>query len=290
MVKTTINDDWKNYIVKQIERGVDKKKLENVLKKQNYSNDIINQLLNFNEIESNLIKINNNYERTSDKISHSIDPLVATYSNFISDEECEHFINISKNKLKQALVSDASKGITSKGRTGSNAWINHNFSEITKNVGERIAKVIGIPLKNAESFQIIHYDNNQEYRNHYDSWEHDNSEKTLRCMKYGGARLMTALCYLNSVEKGGGTRMSKLNITIPAEKGKLLVFQNTISKDNNNRHSLSEHAGTPVEIGEKYAFNLWFRECPINMIYKDFNPNYYRNNTIRHKKKKNFKK
>ena len=101
---------------------------------------------------------------------------------------------------------------------------------------------------------------------------------------------MTALCYLNSVEKGGGTRMSKLNITIPAEKGKLLVFQNTISKDNNNRHSLSEHAGTPVEIGEKYAFNLWFRECPINMIYKDFNPNYYRNNTIRHNKKKNFKK
>ena len=37
-------------------------------------------------------------------------------------------------------------------------------------------------------------------------------------MKYGGARLMTALCYLNNVEKGGGTRLPKLNITIPPEK------------------------------------------------------------------------
>ena len=28
-------------------------------------------------------------------------------------------------------------------------------------------------------------------------------------MKYGGARLRTALVYLNNVEEGGGTRMSK---------------------------------------------------------------------------------
>ena len=82
--------------------------------------------------------------------------------------------------------------------------------------------------------------------------------------------------HLNYVEKGGGTRLSKLNITIPADKGKLLVFQNTMSKDNHNRHPLSEHAGMPVEMGEKYAFNLWFRECPINMLYKEFNPDYYK--------------
>ena len=64
-----------------------------------------------------------------------------------------------------------------------------------------------MPLERAESFQVIYYGVTQEYRPHYDSWEHNGSEKTLRCMKYGGARIKTALCYLNDVKKGGGTKM-----------------------------------------------------------------------------------
>ncbi len=276
MVKTTINTEWKNYINKQNERGINKQKLEDILKKQNYDYDIINALLYSNEIDNNLVTTTrNSSDYIVNKILYSENPMVETYSNFLSDEECNFFVNISKTDLKQALVSSNNKGIVSTGRTGKNTWIKHDFNEITKNIGERISNVIGIPLKNAESFQIIYYGKTQEYMNHYDSWDHDNSEKTLRCMRYGGARLVTALCYLNTVEKGGGTRLTKLNTIIPPEKGKLLRFQNTIGKDNHNKHPLSEHAGTPVEIGEKYAFNLWFRECPMNMLYADFNPHYY---------------
>ena len=84
-------------------------------------------------------------------------------------------------------------------------------------------------------------------------------------MKYGGARLITALCYLNNVEQGGGTHITKKNITIEPIKGRLLVFHNTYS-NTNIRHELSEHAGLPVIKGEKYAFNLWFHE----KNYKDF--------------------
>ena len=105
-----------------------------------------------------------------------------------------------------------------------------------------------MPLKNAEAFQVIYYGITQEYRQHYDSWLHDGSDKTHRCMKWGGARMKTALCYLNDVTKGGGTKMTKLNITVPAEKGKLLVFHNTVSDIDHTRHELSEHAGLPVLI------------------------------------------
>ena len=38
---------------------------------------------------------------------------------------------------------------------------------------------------------------------------------------------------------------------------------------------MAEHAGMPVIKGYKYAFNLWFRECSRNMLYRDFNPKYY---------------
>ena len=203
-------------------------------------------------------------------------PYVATYNNILSDKECQHFIDISRDSLKRSLVSSDTKGFVSGGRTGSNTWIRHNHDEITKKVGERIAKIVGMPLENAEAFQVIYYGITQEYRRHYDSWVHDGSEKTRRCMALGGARMKTALCYLNDVTKGGGTKMTKLNITVPAEKGKLLVFHNTVSDTDHTRHELSEHAGLPVEEGEKFAFNLWFKECNSKMLYKDFNPDYYK--------------
>ena len=204
------------------------------------------------------------------------EPYVATCKNIISEQECQHFIEISRGSLKRSLVSDSKKGFFSDGRTSSNTWIKHDHDQITKNVGERIANIVRMPLENAESFQVIYYGVSQEYKQHYDSWIHDGSEKTLRCMKWGGARVKTALCYLNDVLKGGGTKMTKLNITVPAVKGTMLVFQNTISNNNHDRHELSEHAGLPVEEGEKFAFNLWFRECNSKILYKDFNPGYYK--------------
>ena len=51
-------------------------------------------------------------------------------------------IEISKPSLTRALVSTDSKGVTSLGRTGSNTWIKHDHDEITKEVGERIAKIV----------------------------------------------------------------------------------------------------------------------------------------------------
>ena len=214
-------------------------------------------------------------DETENETILSKDPYVATYNNILSDKECQHFIDISRDSLKRSLVSSDTKGFVSGGRTGSNTWIRHNHDEITKEVGERIAKIVGMPLENAEAFQVIYYGITQEYRRHYDSWVHDGSEKTRRCMALGGARMKTALCYLNDVSKGGGTKMTKLDITVPAEKGKLLVFHNTVSDTDHTRHELSEHAGLPVEEGEKFAFNLWFKECNSKMLYKDYNPDYY---------------
>lgn len=196
----------------------------------------------------------NNFNITKTIIS--TDPYIATYNNVLTNEECEHFISISKDSLKRSLVSSSKEGIISSGRTSFNTWIRHNHDDTTRKVGERIAKLVDIPLQNAEAFQVIYYNVTQEYRNHYDSWVHDGSDKTLRCMKWGGARVKTALCYLNNVAKGGETKMTKLNITITPEKGKLLIFNNTISENDHSRHILSEHAGLPVEEGEKYAFNL----------------------------------
>jgi prolyl 4-hydroxylase len=202
-------------------------------------------------------------------------PRVFTIDKFITDEECQHMITISKPIMKDSLVSYTTTGGKSSGRTSKNAWIQHNHDEITQRVGEKIAKVIGMPLENAEAFQVIYYNVGGEYRRHYDSWDHNGSEKTSRCMKYGGARIKTALVYLNDVEEGGSTCLNRIDTDVKADKGKLLVFENTYS-DSNVKHPLSEHAGMPVIKGEKYAFNLWFKECHSKKLYSDFNPDYYK--------------
>ena len=133
-------------------------------------------------------------------------------------------------------------------------------------IGEKIAEQVGIPLENAEAYQVIYYDKTQEYRQHYDGWLFDGSEKSRRNMKYGGQRMKTALVYLNDVNAGGGTKFTKLNLEVNAEKRKLLVFENVYS-GTNKRHELSEHAGMPVIEGEKWAFNLWFRESNRQKLY-----------------------
>ena len=177
--------------------------------------------------------------------------------------------------MKRALVTGKTSAIVSDGRTGMNSWFAHNHDDITKSIGIKIANLVKLPLENAESFQIIYYDKSQEYRSHYDGWEHNQSESSLRNMEPGGQRVYTALAYLNNVKSGGGTKFTRLNKIINAERGKLLVFKNTIN-DNHTRHELSEHAGLPVIEGEKFAFNLWFREKSRLRPYKSFNPEYFK--------------
>lgn len=264
MVKNTINDKWKIYICKQIKNNVPIHKLEKILIKHNYSIEIIYELLYKNiNINKKLNNFNKNYLYN--------DPEIYTINNFLSDEECKLFIDLGNKNLKKAMVGLQK---TSNGRSGSNNWISHNFNDLTKKIANRISKLVNISLDNAESFQVIHYNKNQQYKKHFDAWMHDNSKKTLKKMKYGGQRMLSCLCYLNDVDEGGQTKFIKLNKEVTPTKGTLLVFSNTI-KDTNIRHPMSLHAGMPVIKGEKYAFTIWFRECELKKLYNDFNPLYY---------------
>lgn len=214
--------------------------------------------LSTEELKTNVVGYTKIYE----------DPYVETIDNFINNEDCLHFINLANGRLKQALVSHGRKGEVSSGRTGKNCWIGHNHDEVTTRISKRVADHVNLPIVNAEAFQVIYYDVSQEYRNHCDGWPHDLSEKSRRCMRMGGQRMKTALCYLNTVEKGGETRFTKLNIDVKPKAGRLLVFHNTY-KGTNKRHPLSEHAGCPVIAGEKWAFNLWFREDDFKKVVYD---------------------
>ena len=192
----------------------------------------------------------------------SSDPIIYVVDDFISEDECQEFINCSKDKLQPATVVGLKEELKLKDRTNEFAWLEHHANESIHEVSKRLSILVQMPIRNAEMFQVVHYESGTEYKPHFDSFD-QSTELGKKYWEPGGQRMITALIYLNDVEDGGATYFPELNISINPKKGNVLVFHNTISETTNiNPRSL--HAGMPVSSGEKWAANLWFRE---NLYY-----------------------
>jgi len=198
-------------------------------------------------------------------LSH--DPLIFTIDNFLTNDECKHFINISKPDFSKALITAENSSVfINEIRNGYSNWVYHNTDEVTKNVSNRISQLVNMSLHNAEPFQVIYYEKYQFFNQHFDGWKLDDSIRSKRCLLQGGQRMITTLCYLNDVLTGGQTYFPLLNLYIKPKKGQLLCFYNT-HKNTNIINEKTLHAGLAVMEGEKYAFNLWFREYPLNQRF-----------------------
>ncbi len=185
-------------------------------------------------------------------------PDVHVVDGVIKRDEALHIIRIAGPMMGESKVSGDKAGFKSSGRTNSLAWVKHEHDAVTSRVAERIADIIGLPIENAESLQVIRYDAGQEYRAHFDAYDLD-TERGQRCCQRGGQRLITTLGYLTPVEEGGSTRFPKLDLDVEPAAGRLLIFHNCYP-GTNKRHPLSLHQGSPVVKGRKWAFNLWFHE------------------------------
>jgi prolyl 4-hydroxylase len=186
-------------------------------------------------------------------------PLIYTVENFLTYGECEHFIEISRERMERSKVVSKEDGVDGEfcdDRTGSNTFVSHDHTPLTLKIAKRIADTVGISAENAEDFQVVHYEVGQFYNYHYDTFD---PETESRYMEDGGQRVLTALVYLNDVVEGGETGFRELKINSQAKGGKLLVFE-TVVPGTTDQHPNTIHAGLPVIKGEKYAFNLWFRE------------------------------
>ena len=196
------------------------------------------------------------------------DPYIYTIDNFLTEKECKFIIKVSKDNLKLAGVSkmEGEEGLEIgkyKGRTNKSYWMSHDAYPESLKIAKKIAEMIGCNYKHFESFQVIHYDENEEYKYHFDAYDMNNTEKYKKFCGERGNRLRTVLVYLNDVEEGGGTGFDTLNeyegeIIVEPKMGKMVVFTNV--NDDGSLNRKSRHAGLPVIKGEKWAFNLWLRE------------------------------
>ncbi|XP_022134044.1 probable prolyl 4-hydroxylase 7 [Momordica charantia] len=196
-------------------------------------------------------------------------PRAFLYKGFLSDKECDHLIDLAKDKLEKSMVADnnSGKSVSSEVRTSSGMFLHKAQDEIVAAVEARIAAWTFLPAENGESIQILHYENGQKYEPHFDYF-HDKVNQEL-----GGHRVATVLMYLSNVEKGGETIFpnsefkesqekddswsdcARKGYAVKAKKGDALLFFSLHLDATTDVKSL--HGSCPVIEGEKWSATKW---------------------------------
>lgn len=97
---------------------------------------------------------------------HSRDPFVVTFDRFVTEAECAAFISSTKSHFERSLAGD----VVSPVRTSKQAWCQSGIASecythpLTRRVAERVANVTGVPVENAEFFQVLRYEPGQFYK------------------------------------------------------------------------------------------------------------------------------
>ncbi|MCX6991504.1 MAG: 2OG-Fe(II) oxygenase [Chlamydiae bacterium] len=195
-----------------------------------------------------------------EKLSDS--PLVYSCDQFLTDEECDHLIQLSLPFLtRSAVMNDNNSGrAVHTDRTSSGAYIYPDMQdEVVKSIQKRIAEITSIPEAHGELMNVLHYDIGQEYKPHFDYFNPEMLSRLERCNR-GGQRIATFIIYLNTPEEGGETIFPKAELKITPAKGKALLFYNVTESGAVDPESL--HGGAPVIKGEKWIVTRWLRNCP----------------------------
>ncbi|KAK7273100.1 hypothetical protein RIF29_14146 [Crotalaria pallida] len=213
-------------------------------------------------------------------------PRAFLYKGFLSEEECDHLINLAKDKMEKSLVADneSGKSVKSEVRTSSGMFLSKAQDEIITDIEARIATWTFFPIENGEPIQVLHYENGQKYDPHFDFFRDKIN------LQVGGHRIATVLMYLSNVEKGGETvfpnsdsRLSqpkdeswsecaKMGYAVKPEKGDALLFFSLHQNATTDTRSL--HGSCPVIEGEKWSATKWIH---VRDFEKPFKQKFSRN-------------
>ena len=197
-------------------------------------------------------------------------PRVLHVSSLLSEEECDLIMHLGGAGLHQStLGGDSSDAFSDETRTSRQSWLPRDTHRILNDIiFPRFADALGIddsqlqhrgPEACAEEFQVVHYREGQEYRNHVDFFDTGKPN----------SRFLTLLVYLNEDKRNtsassaaaGGTSFPKAyagrGLHVRPPKGDAVLFYSLLPDGNGD--AFSEHAGLPVPPGqeEKWVANLW---------------------------------
>ncbi|XP_019419538.1 PREDICTED: probable prolyl 4-hydroxylase 6 [Lupinus angustifolius] len=207
-------------------------------------------------------------------------PRAFLYKGFLSEKECDHLINMARDKLELTMVADNESGeaILSKERTSSGMFLSKAQDKVIADIEARIATWTFLPYENGEDMQILHYEDGQKYEPHFDYLLDKFNQQ------FGGHRIATVLMYLSNVKKGGETvfpnsdptlsqpkdeswsECAKMGYAVKPKKGDALLFFNLLPNATIDTRSL--HGSCPVIEGEKWSATKWIHVRDFDNSFK----------------------
>ncbi|XP_019419525.1 PREDICTED: probable prolyl 4-hydroxylase 6 [Lupinus angustifolius] len=207
-------------------------------------------------------------------------PRAFLYKGFLSEKECDHLINMARDKLEVTTVADieTGKAILSTARTSSGMFLFKSQDKVIADIEARIATWTFLPYENGEGMQILRYEHGQKYEPHFDYLLDKLNQQ------FGGHRIATILMYLSNVKRGGETvfpnsdptlsqpkdeswsECAKMGYAVKPKKGDALLFFNLLPNATIDNRSL--HGSCPVIEGEKWSATKWIHVRDFDNSFK----------------------
>ena len=211
-------------------------------------------------------------------------PRAYVYEGFLTEEECDHMLELSQGRLTKSGVVDVATGgsTTSDIRTSTGTFIARKRDDVIARIEKRIELWSHVPETHGEAFQVLRYQHGQEYKAHFDYFFHKSGMRNNR--------IATVLLYLSDVEEGGETvfpntdaptnrdtskfsECGNLGRSVKARKGDALLFWGM--KPGGELDPGSSHAGCPVIKGEKWTATKWMHVNPLGAPGDDVHKIFY---------------
>lgn len=170
---------------------------------------------------------------------------------YVSEEDCALLIEQSTNFCPSTITSGLVKS-QSFNRTSMSMFYQDGENELIDKLKYKVSRFLKVKPTHFEPIQITKYNENQEYKYHYDYFQTSENQR-----KY------TIIIYLNTVpiENGGATSFYFGNSIQPL-CGTMVYWKNTNSKWKKIYNTL--HSGKPIKGNYcKYIITMWTRHLPL---------------------------
>lgn len=190
-------------------------------------------------------------------------PRVFLYKHFLSEEECDHLINLAHGMKENGLSNDDNSGHVVPDRLLTSSEVSLNIEDdAVSRIEERISAWTFLPKDNSRPLQVMHY-GLEEVEKNYDYFGNKSRLELTKPL------MATVILYLSNVTRGGeiffpeSEMKSKIwsdcnkssNILRPVKGNAILFFT---LQPNASPDKSSSHARCPILEGEMWYATKFF--------------------------------
>ena len=180
-------------------------------------------------------------------------PKIIIFKKLLDTQSCIEIIKEFSPRNSPSYVTDGNKVSKSKLRSSSSSLIKKEEEKIYQ-LRKKTCSLLNWNFEDSERFQFITYKKGEKYAPHFDAFDLNQMKKISN--RKTTQRIHTNIIYLNENFEGGDTYFPKLGISIQAEAGMMLSFENCIGKTN-FINPFSIHESLPITKGKKNILITW---------------------------------